>query len=207
MACLGPWRPAGYSTFDLSSPAYSDLLFFHAVVRQVFFDTNIGRHADAQQNQLRCYAINLPPDGKLFLEGRDATGKGARTEIRDLRLYVSTQGIGVLSIGTATGRIDAARAQWSIRRLRKIFPVDMDSVREGRTPDWLALTLENGAEPRIISEERFAQQKIVDFYPPLANTIKSLLYCADYSLEEYESRYPTKMCLSIRTQNWTTWSR
>jgi hypothetical protein len=48
---------------DLDPPAYSDLLFFNSIIRHVFFDTNIGRHPDDQENQLLCYTIELsaPP--------------------------------------------------------------------------------------------------------------------------------------------------
>src|SRR5271169_6560735 len=57
MAALGFWRRSSYSSYDLDSPGYSDLLFFHSVVRHVFFDTSLRRHPDDQQNQLRCYTI------------------------------------------------------------------------------------------------------------------------------------------------------
>lgn len=71
MAALGSWRRSSYSSCDLDSPGYPDLLFFHSVVRYVFFDTNLTRHADDQQNQLRCYAIDLnPPHGMQVEHGR-----------------------------------------------------------------------------------------------------------------------------------------
>jgi hypothetical protein len=186
MAGLGPWKRSSYSRFDLDSPAYSDLLFFHSIIRHVFFDTNIGRHPDDQENQLRCYTIDLSAPARLWSEGSDLLGRGARAEVTDLRLYLSAQGIGILSIGVSTDAIDARQALWINRRLRKLYPVDADSVRQGRTPNWLALRLERGSEIETICEERFERPEMVSFYPPLPDTIKSLLYFADYSLEEYE---------------------
>src|SRR5271157_280989 len=186
MAGLGPWKRSSYSKFDLDSPAYSDMLFFHSIVRHVFFDTNIGRHPDDQENQLRCYTIDLSQPTRLWFEGSDALGGGARAEVTDLRLYLSAQGIGILSIGVSTGAIDAEQALWINRRLRKLYPVDADSVRQGRTPNWLAFRLERGSQVESICEERFEHPVMVGFYPPLANTVKSLLSFADYSQEEYE---------------------
>src|SRR5271165_7058315 len=186
MAGLGPWKRSSYSKFDLGSPAYSDLLFFHSIIRHVFFDTNIGRHPDDQENQLRCYTIDLSAPAQLWFEGSDALGRGARAEITDLRMYLSAQGIGVLSIGVSADAIDAGQALWINRRLRKLYPVDADSVQHGRTPNWLALRLERGSEVETVCEERFQHPEMVGFYPPLPNTIKGLLYFADYTLEEYE---------------------
>src|SRR5271166_4865503 len=185
MAGLGPWKRSSYSKFDLDSPAYSDLLFFHSIVRHVFFDTDIGRHPDDQENQLRCYTIDLSPPTRLWFEGSDALGRRARAEVTDLRLYLSAQGVGVLSIGLSARAIDAGQALWINRRLRKLYPVDADSIRLGRTPNWLALRLERGSQVETICEERFEHPEMVGFYPPLPNTIKSLLYFADYSQEEY----------------------
>ena len=186
MPGLGSWKRSRYSEFDLNSPAYSDLLFFHAIVRHVFFDTNIGRHLDDQENQLRCYTIDLSQGTRLWFEGSDAIGRAARAEVTDLRLYLSAQGIGVLSIGVAASGIDAQQALWINRRLRKLYPVDAGSIPEGRTPNWVALRLERGVQLETICEERFDNPSLVGFYPPLPNTIKSLLYFADYLQEEYE---------------------
>lgn len=183
---LPPWKRASYSRFDVQSPAYADLLFFHGVVRHVFFDTSLGRHADTQENQLRCYTIDIPAGDRLWLEGKDALGRGARTEVTDLRLFLSVQGTGVLSLGVDAGSLDAREALWINRRLRKLYPVDADGIREGRTPSWLALRLERGGETVTVAEEHFAQPAMIGFYPPLAATVKSLLYFADYAQEEYE---------------------
>jgi hypothetical protein len=186
MNLLGRWKRASYSRFDVESPAYADLLFFNSIVRHVFFDTNIGRQADEQENQLRCYAININTPRRLWFEGSDAFGFRARAEVTDLRLFLSAQGIGVFSLGIAMGEVDASQALWMNRRLRKLYPVDAESVREGRTPSWLVLRLENGGQMETVAEEKFDSPAMVGFYPPLPSTVKSLLYFADYSKEEYE---------------------
>ena len=36
---LGGWKRAAYTRFDMESPAYQDMVFFHPFVRRVFFDT------------------------------------------------------------------------------------------------------------------------------------------------------------------------
>jgi len=46
--------------------------------------------------------------------------------------------------------------------------------------------VEQGSQLDTICEERFEHPAMVGFYPPLPNTVKSLLYFADYSQEEYE---------------------
>lgn len=187
IAALGFWRRSSYSSYELDSPAYSDLLFFHPVVRYVFFDTSLGRHADNRQNLLRCYSLDLDPETRLWFEGTDKLGRGARAEVRDLKLYLSAQeGIGLLSIGVTAEEIDAAKAIWINRRLRKLYPLDASSIPQGRTPDWLALRLERGSELETLCEERFDHPAMVGFYAPLPNTIKSLLYFVDYELGEYE---------------------
>jgi hypothetical protein len=186
MARLGQWKRASYAQFDVESPAYSELLFFQPIIRHVFFDTNIRRHPGSQENQLRCYTIDVGDSHRLWLEGSDALGRGASVEVTDLRLYLSAQGIGVLSIGVATGAIDAAQALWINRRLRKLYPADGESLRKGRTPNRLALRLERNSQAEVVCEERFEHPAMVGFYPPLTNTVKSLLYFTDYALEEYE---------------------
>jgi len=39
---LGGWKRASHDRFDLDSPSYQDMVFFHPFVRRVFFDT--GNH-------------------------------------------------------------------------------------------------------------------------------------------------------------------
>jgi hypothetical protein len=183
---LGPWKRATYDRFESTSPGYADLLYFNSIVRHVFFDTSIGRRQDEQENQLRCYAIHIDPASRLWFEGTDARGGMGRAEVTDLRLYLSAQGTGILSIGITTKAISDEEALWILRRLRKLYPPNGDSVHEGRTPDWLALRLERNGMIETLCEEKFESPKMVGFYPPLANTIKRLLYFIDYDRQEYE---------------------
>ena len=132
---LGVWRRASYTQFDIDSPGYSDLLSFNSIVQHVFFDTNIGRHVDEQENQLRCYTIEIPSNTKLWFEGSDALGASARVEVNDLRLYLSAHSVGILSIGIAASGLSAMEAVWVNRRLRKLYPVDADCIQEGRSPE------------------------------------------------------------------------
>ncbi len=155
-------------------------------MRHVFFDTNIGRQPDEQENQLRCYTIELDASTAFWLEGADAVGGSGKAQIQDLRLFLSAQGIGILSIGVSMSGMDAASGLWINRRLRKLYPADADGVRQGRTPNYVALRRESSAGSETICEERFEGQSMIGFYPPLPNTIKDLLYFADYALEEYE---------------------
>jgi len=186
MKRLKPWKRATYTQFDAASPAYTDLLFFTSIVRHVFFDTNIGRGSDDEENQLRSYTISLDPSSHLWFEGADGLGRTARAEVQDLRLFLSAEGVGILSIGAVLDGHDARRALWTNRRLRKLYPVDAASLRDGRSPNWLALRLEEGEQVETLCEEKFENPHMVGFYPPLPITIQSLLYFADYSLEEFE---------------------
>jgi hypothetical protein len=183
---LGPWKRATYTKFDIQSPAYADLLFFNPIVRHVFFDTDIGRSTDEQENQLRCYTMCLTPASRLLFEGTDAIGGSGRAEVKDLRLYLSAHGTGILSIGVSASMVGADQALWINRRLRKLYPVDADAVREGRTPNWLAFRLECDSQTETLCEERFEDPRMVGIYPPLPETIKRLLYFADYAEEQYE---------------------
>jgi hypothetical protein len=186
MGRLGAWKRASYNNFDAASPAYPDLLFFNSIVRHVFFDSDINRSADDQENQLRCYLIHLGQTKRLWLEGSDSLGRQARVQVKELRLYVTAQGIGVLSIGTEGRDIPAEEALWINRRLRKLYPPDGSSVQEGRTPNHIALRLEDESGITTVSEENFENPAMIRFYPPLSSLVRSLLYFADYSLEEYE---------------------
>jgi len=60
-------------------------------------------------------------------------------------------------------------------------------LREGRMPTRLAFVLEDaGGADEVLLEERFENPEMVSFHPPLARTIRGLLYFADYEQQEYE---------------------
>ena len=78
LAELGRWQRAAYRRFDSDSPAYQDMVFFHPVVRRVFFDTADGSGGSSDhESLLRCYEIPIPEGTKLWLEAEDARGREA----------------------------------------------------------------------------------------------------------------------------------
>ena len=182
---LGPWRRAAYSRFDLDSPAYQDMVFFHPIVRRVFFDTTDAAGGE-KEALLRCYTIPVGSDGTIWLEAEDKKGRGARVQITELRLFLFANGIGILSIGVEAFHISAADALWINESLRKVYPSSGRQLREARVPDRLTIAVERGGVREVVAEERFEKGDMIGFLPPLSNTITSLLYFTDYEQEEYE---------------------
>jgi len=181
---LGAWKRAAYTRFDMESPAYQDMVFFHPFVRRVFFDT-YGAN-ESSESLLRCY--HIPLDGKLlYYEAEDRKGRSARVQVTDLRLFLFANGIGILSIGVEAYKLPAAQALWINEAMRKVYPSSSRQQREGRFPSRLALTLDHDGASQTIVEERFQScQGMIGFLPPLSTTISSLLYFADYQQEEFE---------------------
>jgi len=135
---------------------------------------------------LRCYTIPLPEGTKVWFEGADAKGRQARVEVTDLRLFLFANGIGILSIGVEAFRIPAAQALWINEALRKVYPSSGRQIREGRIPNRMALVVEREGTCELIVEETFQEGAMVGFQPPLASTVTSLLYFADYREQEFE---------------------
>lgn len=182
-AQLGHWKRAAYTHFDVDSPAYQDMVFFHPVVRHVFFDTQ-GIPA-SQESLIRCFHISL--DNKvLWFEAEDRKGRSASVRVTDLRLFLFANGIGILSIGVEAWGISSEQALWINESMRKVYPSSRRQLREGRFPARLALVVENEAERRVLAEERFDNCNMIGFLPPLSRTISSLLYFADYQKQEFE---------------------
>jgi hypothetical protein len=187
MAGLGRWKRAAYKRFDSDSPAYQDMVFFHPVVRRVFFDTADGSGGEGDhESLLRCYEIPIPEGTKLWLEAADAKGREAKVEVTDLRLFLFANGMGILSIGIEAFNLTAAEALWINETLRKVYPSSGRQVREGRFPGRLSLTLERDGVRQTIVEEAFEQAEMTGVLPPLSRTITNLLYFADYPRQEYE---------------------
>ncbi len=183
---LGPWQRAAYTRFDWDSPAYHDMVFFHPVVRAVFFDTADALRPAEQEALLHCYQIPLAGKRTLRYEAEDSKGRSASVEVTDLRLFLFANGTGILSLGIEATNISSADALWINESLRKIYPSSGRQLREGRVPNRLALVLEENGERRVLVEERFEKGALAGFLPPLSKTILSLLYFADYRKEEYE---------------------
>jgi hypothetical protein len=184
---LGPWQRAAYTRFDMDSPAYQDMVFFHPIVRRVFFDTADACSGSGEKEALlRCYTIPIPGGSKVWLEAEDRKGRKARVEVNDLRLFLFANGIGILSIGVEAFALSAGDALWINETMRKVYPSSGRQVRESRVPCRIALTLERDGTSSILAEELFEKCDMIGFQPPLARTITSLLYFADYENEEYE---------------------
>jgi hypothetical protein len=184
---LGRWRRAAYTSFNLDSSAYQDMVFFHPYVRRVFFDSADcwGEGSDDHEPLLHFYTI--PLEGKtLWFEAEDAKGRDARVRITSLRLTLYANGIGILSMGVEAFDLPAEQALWINEMMRKIYPSSSRQMREGRIPVRLALVLEQGESSEVLVEERFEKVSMIGFQPPLAATIQALLHFADYQRQEFE---------------------
>lgn len=185
--CLGPWQRSAYTRFDWDAAAYHDMVFFHPVVRAVFFDTANGRGASDQESLLRCYQIDPNSTCKLRFAARDVKGRSAEVDVTDLRLFLFANGIGVLSIGVEAFGISGADALWINESMRKIYPSSGRQLREGRIPHQLSfVAAREGGAREVLAEENFEQGELRGVLPPLSKTIKELLYFADYEKDEYE---------------------
>lgn len=184
---LGPWRRAAYARFDMDSPAYQDMVFFHPFVRRVFFDTAETSGPRGEEDALlRCYSIPLGDGKRLWFHGGDAKGRCATVEVTDLHLFLFANGIGILTLGFEATHVPVREVLWINEMMRKVYPSSGRQVREGRIPNYMALELEQDGERRLIAEERFTAGRMSGFLPPLAKTITSLLYFADYGQQEFE---------------------
>jgi hypothetical protein len=181
---VGHWQRAAYTRFDMESPAYQNMVFFHPFVRRVFFDT--GGASTSTESLLRCYKI--PVGGKrLFFEAEDMKGRSARVRITDLRLFLFANGISILSIGIEFEKTSASQALWINETMRKVYPSSSRQIRESRFPSRLAYSMETDAAQRVILEERFEKcEGMTGFLPPLSATITSLLYFMRYDRQEFE---------------------
>ncbi|MGH9723212.1 MAG: hypothetical protein ACRD8O_23620 [Bryobacteraceae bacterium] len=184
---IGPWRRAAYTRFDLKGPAYQDMVFFHPFVRRVFFDTSEESGATGEKESLlRAYTIPLGNEMRLHLHAEDSKSRRMSAEVTDLRLFLFANGIGILSAGVEAFHIPASDALWINESMRKVYPSSDRQIREGRIPSRMWFTLERDANQEILDEERFGKCEMSGFLPPLARTIRSLIYFADYDRDEYE---------------------
>lgn len=186
VANIGPWRRAAYQSFALDSPAYQDMVFFHPFVRRVFFDTQGS--CGMSENLLRCYSIPLDECRKVYFEADDVKGRSAKLRITDLRMFLFANGIGILSIGVEGFHLSVAEGLWINEMMRKVYPSSSRQLREARFPSRLAFTVERegGGTIRVVEERFESHRGMIGFLPPLAKTITSLLYFADYDKEEFE---------------------
>lgn len=191
---IGCWQRAAYVRSDMDSPAYQDMVFFHPYVRRVFFDISDKSEAAGEREALiRCYKIPLDSGRRFWLSAADARGRSARAQVTDLRLFLFANGMGILSIGVEAENMPARDGLWFNEQARKIYPSSGRQVREGRGPNYLALSVEAAGAQTVVSEECFATCGMIGFQPPLSKLIQSLLYFLDYSKHEYEQLLDERM--------------
>jgi hypothetical protein len=194
---LGAWKRCAYSRFDMDSAAYHNMVFFHPFVRGVFFDVTAARAEGREEEPLlHAYIIGNGQLSRVYLEASDIKGRSAKVNVTDLRLYLFANGIGVLSIGVEARDVTSVDALWINEAMRKVYPSSGRQVREGRAPNRMALLNGNAT----IAEENFADCRIRGVLPPLASTITSLLYFADYDRFEYEPVLDERMIVYTYAQ-------
>lgn len=186
---LGPWRRASYDRFDLDSPAYQDMVFFHPFVRRVFFDVKAGRDtAGEQDTMVRCYEMPLPGETVQWTVSVAERGPVTVT-VTDLRLFLFANGVGLLSVGVEKNDLPFAEALWINEMFRKVYPTSGRQRREGRTPHLSRLHIAQ----TTLAEETFEEGSLVNFQPPLTHVIRDLLYFLDYGKREYEQIFDERM--------------
>ena len=119
------------------------------------------------------------------MTAEDAKGKSSRVEITTLRLFLFANGIGILSIGIEARDVRVSEALWINKMLRKVFPANQRQLTEGRVPQRLTLVSEERGQQQVVADEVFEKGELISYQPPLANTIRSLLYFTDYAKQEY----------------------
>lgn len=194
---LGRWQRSAYTSFGLDSPAYQDMVFFHPVVRRIYFDA-VGMNAGEWHGEeiggegeslLRFYRMPLPVGRRATLRAIDDRGRSEEVELKDLRMILFANGIGILSIGVDAWRIPARRALWINEMMRKVYPSSTRQVREGRTPARLEICVDG--EP--VLQDGFANSGMRNYLPPLSKTLTGLLYFAHYDNQEYEGVLDERM--------------
>jgi hypothetical protein len=191
---LGAWRRSAYQSFSADSPAYQDMVLFHPVVRRIYFDT-VGATPDLDdaESLLRCFELPIEAEKPVFLEASDEKGRSSRLQVTDLRLFIFTNGIGILSIGLEAFDIPVAEALWVNEMLRKVYPSSGRQRRESRIPAHTRLLMIDGGEEKTLSEERFSSASLVGFHAPLSRIIQDLLYFASYRKRHFEQVLDERM--------------
>lgn len=200
MELVGCWRRDPYARFDMDSPAYQDMVFFHPFVRRVFFDTGeVKTESHEREALLSCFAIPIPRGKKLWFYAEDVKGRSASVQITDLRLFLFANDIGILSIGVEAFHLPVSEALWINEAFRKVYPSSGRQIREGRTPSKMQLLIEQDGERQVVAEEEIKRGSLIGYQPPLAGTITSLLYFLDYSLQEFEPVLDERMVVYTYT--------
>jgi hypothetical protein len=191
---LGGWQRSPEKEFDLHSPAYQDMVFFHPFVRRAFFDTgNVSRDHDAL---LHRYVIRPEPGGRLWYEAEDLSGAHASVEITDLILLLFANGVGILTLGVEARDISYSHALWINEMMRKIYPSSDRQIETARIPSRLTLVHELDGRRETFAEETWEDSRIVGFCPRLSKVLLSLLHFANYNREEFEPVLDERMVVN-----------
>jgi hypothetical protein len=185
---LGGWRRASYDRFDMDSPAYQDMVFFHPFVRRVYFDTK-GMSGLDQETLIRVYDMPVPEGETLRWRAEDVRGRNAEAPITDLRLFLFANGVGILSIRIDRRDRSVREALWINEMMRKVYPTSGRQRREGRVPSRATISLAG----ETLAEETFESGAISHFQPPLSKLIRSLLYFLNYGTQEFEQVFDERM--------------
>ncbi len=191
---LGAWQRAAYAQFDMDSPAYQDMVFFHPYVRRIFFDTlEMPSPLGERVALIRCYTIPVGSRGRVWMQAEDVRGRSAKVEVTDLRLFLFANGMGILSIGIEAHDILVSDALWINEQMRKIYPSSGRQLREGRGLSRVALLAGEPGKEELVAEETYRNASMLGFQPPLSSVITSLLYFMDYERAAYEQLLDERM--------------
>jgi hypothetical protein len=193
-AQLGGWVRHSENSLDLRSPTYQDMMFFHPVVRRAFFDT--GDANPDHEPLMHRYVIHAAPGSRLYYEAEDGNGLSARVEITDLRLLMFGNGVAILNMGIEAHNISYSHALWINEMMRKIYPSSAHQIETGRLPTRLALVKETATERNVIVEERWEGGRGLGYRPQLSSIVRSLLYFANYSQQEFEPSLDERMIVN-----------
>jgi hypothetical protein len=193
-SCLGGWERAPDKEFDLRSPAYQDMVFFHPFVRRAFFDTgNVSRDHDALVHR---YTMRTEPGGRLWYEAEDLSGTRASVEITELILLLFANGVGILTLGVDARNISYSHALWVNEMMRKIYPSSDRQIETARIPSRSTLVHERDGRRETFTEETWEDSRIVGFCPQLSKVLLSLLHFANYDREEFEPVLDERMIVN-----------
>jgi hypothetical protein len=136
---VGSWTRLTHGRFDLESPTYQNLVFFHTFVRRVFFDLPGQPPTPGHDSLVRSYELPIPVDSGLRYHVQDMSGASEEAQVESISLALFANGIGILTIGVEAFDIPVSRALWINEMMRKVYWADYRNavipkkIREGWT--------------------------------------------------------------------------
>ncbi len=188
------WRRSCQTSFDLRSPAYQDMVFFHPFIRRAFFDTaaTTGKH-DAL---VHSYSLESPSGSRLFYIAEDIGGSSAEVEVTSVRLLLFGNGISILTIGIEAHDLSFGHALWINEMMRKIYPSSDRQLESGRIPNRMALVQEESGRRNTLIEEGFENSRLIALRPQLSRILLGLLQFASYRQQEFEPVLDERMIVN-----------